>query len=158
MTDYSIIERIFYSIGSLIAIILGVTKLKRLSEPPNIKLRISNLWIDNKKKNKYDQDLLPLEYSIDVLNTGRDLVGELILKIGSTETYQLSGIINLRKNVPQKFEGVEEITPLGINIKEIETPFKAKIFFLDIGGKIHALHETTVGIQATGMSHTKYSI
>lgn len=158
MVDFSIIERIFYAIGSLIAITLGIAKLIQLLEFPKIKLRINDLWIKGRKKNKYNQDLLPLEYDFDILNTGKDLVGELILKIGSAEIHNISGVINLRKNKPHKCEGIEEITPMGINIKEIETPFKAKIFFADMKGKIYAFHEVTLDVGGAGWSHTEHSI
>ena len=157
MVDFSIIERIFYAIGSAVALVLGVIKLKRYIERPKIKLRLY-FYFENKKKNKYDQDVIPLEYECDLLNSGKDVVGELILKIGATEVHNLSKLINLRKNVPYKAHGVEEITPMGINIKEIETPFKAKVFFQDTKGKKYALHEVTLGEGGAGWSHTKHSL
>ncbi|MFW9877458.1 MAG: hypothetical protein ACFFG0_30600 [Candidatus Thorarchaeota archaeon] len=157
MVDFLTAERIFYAIGSLIALILGIIKLKRYWEPPKVRLR-PFFFFSEKKKNKYGQDLIPLEYECDLLNTGRDLVGEVILKIGSTETHPLGGIINLRKNIPYRTEGIEEITPMGINIKEIKTPFKARVFFQDMKGRKYAIHEITLGEGGAGWSHTKHSL
>jgi hypothetical protein len=157
MVNWSIVERIFYTVGSLVALILGGIQIKNYFEPPKVKLR-PYFFFDKKIKNKYGQDVIPLEYECDLLNTGRDLVGELILKIDPAEVHNLSGIINLRKNIPYKSTGTEKIIPMGINIKEIKTPFKAKVFFQDIKGRKHAIHKITLGEGGAGWSHTKHSL
>jgi hypothetical protein len=155
--NLSILEKTFYMFGSLIAFILGSIKLKEILRRPKIYLR-PFFFFDKKEKNEYGQDLIPLEYECELLNTGKDLVGELIFKIGQYETHQLSGIINLRKNKPVKIKGIEKITPSGINIKEIKTPFKIKVFFKDIKDKKYALHELTLGEGGAGWSVTKNSL
>lgn len=157
MADFITIERIFYALGSLIAFFLGGIKLKKYFESPNILIR-PYLFFKNKEKNEYGQDVIPLEYEFSVLNTGRDVVGEVLLRVGTNEIHNLSKIINLRKNIPFTKEGVIKIEPVGINIKKIDTPFKVKMFFQDIKGREYAVHEITLGEGGAGWSQTKKSL
>ncbi|HOC96793.1 MAG TPA: hypothetical protein PKJ54_00755 [Candidatus Pacearchaeota archaeon] len=157
MVNFSVLERIFYAIGSLVALILGAIELKRFLEPPNIMLR-PYLFFKNKERNEYGQEVIPLQYEFRLLNTGREIVGEVLLSVGGFHViHSLSEVINLKKNTPYMKEGIVRIEPVGVNIKKIETPFKVKIFFQDVKKKKYAVHEITLHENGAGWQETKAS-
>ena len=151
MINFLLIERVFYILGSFIAFILGAIKIKMILTPTNIFLKINMLFCNKKTKNKYGQEVMNLEYDCNLVNKGKDIIGELILlKEDTFETYCLGEIIILKKNIPYKTKGFRKISPAGINIKEIKTPFKAKIYFVDMKGKKHATQIVTIGEGCSG--------
>jgi hypothetical protein len=155
MDNLFIIERIFYSTGSLVALILGLSKLRTLLESPKIKMR-SMLFFSKTIKNERGTKVIPLEYEFSLLNTGKDLIGEVIVMRGHV-SHQLSSIINLRKNKPYSKEGIKEIDYEDPFEKETKEPIILKMFFRDTKGKKHAIREHRVGEGVAGSTVTKES-
>src|SRR3989344_6320894 len=107
MVDFLILERIFYLVGSLVALTLGIIKLNEILRPTKIKIR-PVISFDRIKK---EENLLSLtfEYDCSIINTGREVIGELILNVFPQHSIHLSSIIKLIRNTPKTIRGKNKI-------------------------------------------------
>ena len=158
MVDFLILERIFYLVGSLVALTLGIIKLNEILRPTKIKIR-PVISFDRIKK---EENLLSLtfEYDCSIINTGREVIGELILNVFPQHSIHLSSIIKLIRNTPKTIRGKNKIyIPKEYNkkIKE-EKVIWGVVFFKDIKGKKYGIHKVAVGDGTIGFEQTKETL
>lgn len=156
MVDYFFLEKIIWYSGTVISIILGLLKLKNYVENPKIFIG-PDLGPCEKLVNKYGQDEIRIKYRCKLINTGKDLAGELRLNYNFSD-YTLSELVTLKKNDPKIIEGEIRVSPAGINVKKIGFPMDVNLYFRDIKGKRYSIHNISLNMNGLFFVRTPRTI
>lgn len=127
--NYTLLERTFFLVGSILSVILTCYKIKEYFDRPKIQIS-PHLFITKEDINEFGQERAYINYKIEIVNSGKDVPGRFIVSKGII-TYFSSDYFKLGRNCTRKFEGKFTISPLGINIKKLERPITLEIFFQD---------------------------
>ncbi len=112
---------------SIIGLFVGIFTLKKLIQPPKVKIIIKS-FIHGPYQDKYGFKALQVDYKIVILNKGRPVYGELILQVENENNNYVLGERTLR----EKHEPVEGIVKLFKKQTEklaLKYPIKCVLFF-----------------------------
>ena len=145
VVDFTLFDKVFYYVGSLISISLGVGKIIHyFSNRPRIKIN-SKLRISH-----YSSEGFKLIYDRIVDNLGKETSGKLCISVNML-TYDLGEYVKLENHKPLQFLGTIKVSSLlESDLLEQGLSIPAQVFFRDANGKKHA--KQTIGLLKDGGS------